>query len=277
MIPQLDQLLPRELKEGNIHIYREPFVGGGAMLFHVKQNYEVEKAIISDINAESITAYQEVQQNVEELIFRLQDLQNVYYSKSEEGQATFYYEMREKFNGKMAAPTELAAQFIFLNKTCFNGLYRVNGKGKFNVPRGNYVNPLICDAGNLRLCSSLLQGVEIHHRSYEANRSEFTAETFCYFDPPYRPLHATTSFTKYQAADFKEEDQRALAAFYNEVHQQGAKLMLSNSDPKSIYPDDDFFELNYPWSHIHRVQTNRTINSNTAERGKTYHLVITND
>ncbi|SOB90333.1 DNA adenine methylase Dam [Ureibacillus xyleni] len=276
VLSQLEQYLPNELKEGKCHTYIEPFVGGGAMLFYVLQRYSIDRAIISDTNSDLITTFLAVKQNVDELISRLKELQEHYYSLEEAEKSIFYYQMRAKFNQKKDASIELAAQFIFLNKTCFNGLYRVNKNGEFNVPIGRYTKPVICDEENLRLCSVVLRNVEIYNQSYEKNSEWFASDVFCFFDPPYRPLNASKSFTKYQAYGFSEDDQIALAAFYSEMNRQGSKLMLCNSDPTSMHPEDDFFDKNYQGCNIHRIQANRSINSNPSRRGKVSELVITN-
>lgn len=276
VLSQLEKYLPNEVKEGKCNTYIENFVGGGSMLFHLLQKYPIKRAIISDINSKLITTYQTVQQNVDELINRLQELQGKYYSLSETEKEAFYYQMRESFNKKNTVNIEKAALFIFLNKTCFNGLYRENKKGEFNVPIGRYIKPIICDEENLRLCSAILQQVEIYYQGYDESSKWFNNHTFCLFDPPYRPVDVTKNFTKYQGEGFNEVEQIKLADFFNEMNKKGSKLMLTNSDPTSLNPDDDFFDRNYRSFNINRIQANRSINSNPSRRGKVSELVITN-
>ena len=165
---------------------------------------------------------------------------------------------------------------IFLNKTCFNGLCRVNKKGLFNVPMGAYKNPLICDEKNLRAVSEKLQNVKIVCGDYRKSAEFIDEHTFVYFDPPYRPLTETASFTAYTENLFNDEEQIELAEFVESMHKKGAKVVVSNSDPKNSNTEDDFFDKIYSAHKIKRVEATRMINCNSEARGKIKELLISN-
>ena len=171
---------------------------------------------------------------------------------------------------------ELAALMIFLNKTCFNGLYRVNGKGEFNVPMGAYKNPLICNEENLMAVSQKLQNVKIVCGDYKESASFIDDETFVYFDPPYRPLNKTSNFTSYTEQLFDDNKQLELAKFVQELDNKGALIVISNSDPKNTDESDNFFDDAYSKQNIHRVSATRMINRNSDARGKINELLISN-
>ncbi|NYE58028.1 DNA adenine methylase [Carboxydothermus ferrireducens] len=191
-----------------------------------------------------------------------------------------YYEIRDEYNSKVSSidhiDIERAAKFIFLNRTCFNGLYRVNKEGKFNVPYGDYKNPTICDERNLYLVSSLLQKVQIFAGDYRESAKYISKDSFVYFDPPYRPLNKTSNFTSYSKSDFTDKDQIELARFYAQMNELGAFLLLSNSDPKNEDPNDNFFDDLYKDFNIYRVMARRSINSDGRGRGLIKELLITN-
>ncbi|MFI3243178.1 MAG: DNA adenine methylase [Akkermansia sp.] len=260
--------------------YAEPFVGGGAVLFDMLSNFQLEEVYISDINADLINVYRIIQQNVDELVTRLQEFQAYYLPLDSEKRKVYYYEKRAQFNmldlGSKLFNVEKAALFIFLNRTCFNGLYRVNKRGLYNVPMGAYKNPCICDEANLRAVSKALQGVHMHCAPYEDVLSFVDESTFVYFDPPYRPLNQTSSFTSYSELEFGDKEQIELAEFAMKLNARGAKLLLSNSDPKNVDVDDDFFDNLYKDFNINRVQATRMINSKSASRGKISELLISN-
>ena len=165
---------------------------------------------------------------------------------------------------------------IFLNKTCFNGLYRVNKKGLFNVPMGSYKNPMICDESNLRAVSDKLQKVKIVCGDYRESAEFIDEHTFVYFDPPYRPITDTASFTAYTENLFNDEEQIELAKFVDDMHRKGAKIVISNSDPKNSNTEDDFFDNIYSAHKIKRVEATRMINSQAQARGKIKELLISN-
>lgn len=281
------QLLPKIRKsypEGmgiTITKYAEPFLGGGAVLFDILSTYQMEEVYVSDINKELINTYQIIRDDVTGLIKLLTQYQNEYVPADNEKRKLYYYKQRDRFNelisnNLFASSVEGAALFIFLNKTCFNGLYRVNRKGLFNVPMGAYKNPLICDADNLRNASKALQNVTIACADYR-NASDFIDErTFVYFDPPYRPLTETSNFTSYTEQLFGDDAQKELAHFVSLMHNKKAKIVVSNSDPKNADASDDFFDTLYAEHRIRRVEATRMINSNSAARGKINELLICN-
>lgn len=260
--------------------YAEPFVGGGAVLFHVLANYPVKKAYISDINADLINTYVIVKTQVEKLIGKLSCIEKEFLAKNETHRKAYYYQKREEFN-TLKAPQQVqkiekAALFIFLNHTCFNGLYRVNRKGEFNVPMGAYRNPLICDIDNLQKVSKLLQKVEIVCADYKNSMGFIDKQTMVYFDPPYRPLTQTASFTSYTKEEFDDAAQIELALYVEKVHSKQAKILLSNSDPHNVNPKDSFFDKLYSAFNIERVLATRMINCKHSARGKIKELLIAN-
>lgn len=271
---------PSMLIEGRIRRYIEPFVGGGAVLFEVLQKYGIDEAYIFDINEDLINTYIVIKNNVESLIDYLSRLEYEYLKLTKDGRKEMYYEIRDLYNSynlkKNPQDIERAAQLIFLNRTCFNGLYRVNRAGFFNVPHGSYKNPTICDEKNLYAVSSLLQRVHIFCSDYTECFKYADKNSFVYFDPPYRPLNGTSSFTSYSKYDFTDEDQVQLAQFFEKVNDTGALLMLSNSDPKNENPDDNFFDELYRKFYIHRVKAKRVINSNGGRRGLISEILVTN-
>ena len=277
LLDTFDKIFPQELIEGKIKTYIEPFVGGGAVLFHILQNYKIEKAQINDINKELINCYRCIKADVEEVIKPLSILEKEYLSS--ENRNKYFYNVRERYNQihlNGHYDYEKCADFIFLNHTCFNGLYRVNKEGKFNVPHGKYKKPLICDKENLRLCSQLLQKVEINFGSYEQVLEKADANTFLYFDPPYRPLLENNSFVSYDKAGFGDIDQIKLSQNYRNLDKQNCLLMLSNSDPKNINEKDNFFDDLYKSFNIERVYAKRMINCQANKRGNITEIVVTN-
>ena len=267
--------------DGKFTKYAEPFVGGGAVLFDVLNKFDLEAIYISDVNRELIGAYKSIKANVDDLIYHLQEYQAAYLPKLTEGRKAYYLKMRVRFNelklaGRDTDQVERAALLIFLNKTCFNGLYRVNKKGAYNVPMGAYKRPLICDEENLRSIAAKLQNVEIVCGDYRNARNFIDEHTFVYFDPPYRPLTATASFTSYTADCFNDDDQIALAKFVDEMADKGAKIVVSNSDPQNTDEKDMFFDDIYAAHNIRRVSANRMINSKATARGKISELLISN-
>lgn len=263
----------------SIKKYAEPFVGGGAVLFDILSNYEMDEVYISDSNRELICTYQNIRDNIDELIEILQEYEEKYIPLAEDERKTIYYENRKKFNELKTNHrecTELAALFIFLNRTCFNGLYRVNAKGEYNVPMGSYKKPCICDERNLRNISSAMKNITIVCGDYHNSDDFIDDNTFVYFDPPYRPLSESSSFTAYTENDFNDRDQEYLAQYISELSDKGAYVVASNSDPKNTNPDDDFFDNLYKDFAIERIYATRMINSKASERGKITELLIYN-
>lgn len=279
LLTEIEKYYPFDDKE--ITKYAEPFVGGGAVLFDILSKYDLKEVYISDINAELINTYRIIRDDIDALISMLEAIQSEFISMDTEHRKAYYLTKREcfndlKVNGTDSVNIEKAALMIFLNKTCFNGLYRVNKKGLFNVPMGAYKNPLICDEENLRAVSETLQNVTIVCGDYRKSTDFIDANTFVYFDPPYRPITDTASFTAYTENLFDDEAQIELAEFVEKMSRIGSKIVISNSDPKNSSADDNFFDELYKAQSIKRVQATRMINCNSELRGKLSELLITN-
>lgn len=279
LIKEIEHYYPFET--GEITKYAEPFVGGGAVLFDILNKYDLEEVYISDINAELINAYRIIRDNIDDLIEILSAMQNDFIPLDTEHRKAYYLDKRNRFNelkvnGDEKINIEKAALMIFLNKTCFNGLFRVNKKGLFNVPMGSYKKPMICDEKNLRAVSNKLQRVTIVCGDYRESSDFIDKNTFVYFDPPYRPITDTASFTAYTENLFNDEEQIELAQFVDEMDKKGAKIVISNSDPKNSNTDDDFFDNIYSAHRIKRVEATRMINCNSEARGKIKELLISN-
>jgi DNA adenine methylase len=237
--------------------YYEPFVGGGALFFSL--NGKIKKAFLSDSNFDLVMAYNAIKKDPDALIERLA-------KHAEKHNEEYYYKVRSKHG--LSDPIDIAARFIYLNKTCFNGLFRVNKKGEFNVPIGRYVNPTIVQRENILLCSKVLQKAKIEIHEFD----EITPQSgdFCYFDPPYHPT-TDTSFTGYTKLDFSEKDQVRLRDFALKLHKSGVKVMLSNSDSKFIR---DIY--NTKAFHIATVQAPRNVKCKPGARGAVNEVLITN-
>jgi len=279
LLNEVENRLPHELKTGEIDTYVEPFVGGGAVFFYIAQRYEsIKHFYLLDINGDLVGCYNAIKHNVESLITELKLLQRRFFALEESEQEQFYLDIRKRFNIEKLSDfrVKTTAKLIFLNKTCYNGLYRVNRKDEFNVPFGGYRNPTICDADNLMNVSEVLQKAEIICGDFEKSEKYITKSTFVYFDPPYRPLNRTACFTSYSKEDFDENAQVRLSDFCRYVDDEGAKFLLSNSDPKNEDPQDHFFEDRYEGFTIDRVKANRAINCKAAGRGQINELLITN-
>jgi len=278
ILSEIREKYPAKLGRG-INKYAEPFIGGGAVLFDVLNNFTLDEVYISDINKELIHTYITIRNSVDELCHVLSKYEKEYLPQDADARKEIYYGKRELFNSvKKHSDTsiELAALFIFLNRTCFNGLYRVNSKGGFNVPQGSYKNPCIFDESNIRAVSQKLQGVTIICGDYKLAADFIDDKTFAYFDPPYRPLSTTASFTAYAQDGFCDTAQAELASFINSMNDKGAHIVASNSDPKNVDEQDNFFDILYATYEISRIQASRSINSNGAKRGKVRELLIAN-
>ena len=279
LLSEINKLYPVELGK-NINKYAEIFVGGGAVLFDILSKYKLDEVYISDKNLELINTYKSIRDNVDILIKSLKEMEEQYIPLNNEDRKIYYYEKREEYNSlKINSEVnniEKAILFIFLNKTCFNGLYRVNKKGKFNVPMGAYKKPKICDEENLKNVSLALKKVKIIYADYRESESFIDEKTFVYIDPPYRPLNITSSFTSYTENDFNDKEQIELAEYINVLNKKGAKIVISNSDPKNNDIDDNFFDKLYDNYNINRVKATRMLNSNASLRGAINELLITN-
>lgn len=277
LLKDIKKSLPHDLSEKKGVTYVEPFVGGGAVLFWILQEFpNITKAVINDINAELICTYQVVKSDVENLIIELSKLQTEYLSLDESARKEYFLYQRNRFNKKQCSNIETAALFIFLNRTCFNGLYRVNTKGHFNVPHGKYSNPKICDEETLRADSAILQRVEILCGDFSQTGKYAGENVLFYFDPPYRPLTATAAFTSYSKDGFDDIEQLRLRNFCNEIAKHKSLFLASNSDPQNVDNNDFFFEHLYKMFSIKRVSATRMINSKGNGRGAISEIMISN-
>lgn len=278
LIEQLEALLPTDFDRWENVTYIEPFVGGGAMLFHMLQNHKnIRTAVINDINSDLTTCYKVVRDNPTELIDSLKEIQQEYYSlKSEDTRKQFYILMRDEFNKKSLTPIKNTTLFFFLNRTCFNGLYRVNKTGLFNVPFGKYETPTICDPVTIYADSELLHNVEIMTGDYQHTFNKACGKTLFYFDPPYRPLSNTSSFNDYAKETFNDLAQERLKLFCDRIEEAGYSFMLSNSDCFNTPAKDRFFEDLYLAYTIDRVWAARFVNANPAKRGRLQEILVHN-
>ena len=267
--------------DGTITKYAEPFVGGGAVLFDILNKYDLDEVYISDINTELINTYCIVRDDVDVLIKLLSSMQSELWPLDTDSRKDYYIMKRKRFNDLKintykTVNIEKAALMLFLNKTCFNGLFRVNKKGLFNVLMGAYKTPLICDEKNLYAASEKLQNITIVCGDYRDAADFIDRKTFVYFDPPYRPITETASFTAYNETIFNDDKQIELAQFTDAMDKKYAKILISNSDPKNSNADDDFFDKLYSGRKIRRVASSRMINCNGSARGKIKELLISN-
>lgn len=285
LLGEFEKRIPAELKEGKLSTFIEPFVGGGAVFFDFNSVFDFSKCHIFDINEELFLAYTVVRDDVDSLVDHLGELSSRYLSRNDTLRKEFFYQIRDEFNQTKAeinlnrfesSWTNRVARLIFLNRTCFNGLFRVNSRGQFNVPFGRYKNPKILNADLLIVDSEVLQNTEIHCGDFALSAPHISDTSFVYFDPPYRPLNQTSSFTNYSKDGFNDDEQRRLARFFKECDRTGARLMLSNSDPKNINPDDDFFDTLYAEYRIERVPAKRMINCDRTKRGEISEIIVTN-
>lgn len=279
LLDDIASVFPDELVDKNF-TYVEPFVGSGAVLFWVLNTFadRVERVVINDVNADLINTYQMIKDQPKHLIECLKTYQDKFIQLDhKEAQKEYYYEQRALYNSRQSESLIQAALFIFLNRTCFNGLYRVNRKNEFNVPMGDYKKPLICDAENLLNVSKALQRVEILCGDYQQVLSLVEGNrTWFYFDPPYRPLSETSSFNAYAKDTFDDEAQIRLASFCKKLDEMGYYWVLSNSDPKNIDENDHFFDALYSDFYIQRVLAKRAINAKADKRGQLNELLIRN-
>ncbi len=277
LLDDIKKSLPHNFSQRKGVTYVEPFVGGGAVLFWILQEYpNITKAIINDINEELICTYRVIKNDVENLIIELERLQTEYLPLDEVSRKNYYLARRECFNRKDNSELETAALFIFLNRTCFNGLYRVNSKGKFNVPHGRYSNPKICDEKTLRADSAVLQRVEILCGDFAQTGIYAGDNVLYYFDPPYRPLTETSAFTSYSKDGFDDAEQLRLRDFCSQIAKHQSLFVASNSDPQNVNNKDDFFDQLYEKFSIKRVSAARMINSKGSGRGAISEIMISN-
>ncbi|MBI2642961.1 MAG: DNA adenine methylase [Nitrosarchaeum sp.] len=261
LIPIINQNLP-----DSFGTYYEPFLGGGALLFHILTDKNGQKCSISDLNSDLVLAYTTIRDRIDSLVASLKNHEKNYQKNSE----SYYYSIRES---NPRSEIEKTSRLIFLNRTCFNGLYRVNSKGKFNVPLGKYSNPNIVNEENLRAVSHILQSsrISIKCRDFEAVLRDAKKGDLIYFDPPYQPVSATANFTSYTNKDFTYDDLTRLAELCLKLDSRGCNVLLSNSDSKEVA---EVFAKN-TWK-ITRIEANRSINSNSKKRTGHFELLIKN-
>tara|TARA_B100000767_G_scaffold189667_1_gene176954 strand:+ start:1349 stop:2245 length:897 start_codon:yes stop_codon:yes gene_type:complete len=282
LLPVLIESLPMRPKDG--YNYAEAFLGGGALFFELKNRGWIKSATLNDANPELILCYRTIRDSIEVVLNELRSIEEA-FPKDLELQSDFFYEARKEWNSKICEsiekyPKRLVARrvalTIFLNKTCYNGLFRVNTKGEFNTPFGKYKNPKICDEANLRNVSESLHNVELICGDYSDLSNRNTTFDLIYFDPPYRPLTTSASFTAYNKSGFNDENQKELANFVNTVSETDTHILLSNSDPKVADSEDDFFDVLYERFHIKRILASRMINSKGDGRGKITEILVSN-
>lgn len=278
LIKQLIEYLPANFNEYKNVTYVEPFVGGGAMLFYMLTHYpNIKRAVINDINQDLISCYKLIKSNPNKLILLLRNIEKEYRQLSSvDEKRVYYYQMREKYNNDVLSSDERAACFIFLNKTCFNGLYRVNSNGRFNVPFGRYKSPKICDEDVILADHKVLKKVDIYIGAYcNITKHLGKSSNFLYIDPPYRPLSNTSSFRAYSNSPFGDQQQVELKRFCDRLTRSGCDLMLSNSDSKNEN-GSSFFEDLYEGYNLNRILAPRYINANKNKRNKLHEVVILN-
>lgn len=258
LLTQLEPLFPKKIDR-----YFEPFLGSGAVFFFIMQKYSPKEVFLSDANEQLIITYQAIKDDVDSLIKRLRKHKLEYLKDPK----TYYYAVRAT-DPSTLSKIDIAARFLFLNRTCFNGLYRVNSKGKFNVPIGSYKNPDVVQEEKLLAASKLLKHVTLSHGSFESIAPQLRKNDFVYLDPPYHPLHAT-SFTRYAMDDFNEKDQEKLRDFFDVATKKGVLCMESNSDTP-------FIRKLYAKHHVVTVRARRLINSKAEHRGEINEVVVLN-
>lgn len=280
LIPTIEAFLPKDIQSRDQLTYVEPFLGSGAVMFWFLKTFpNVRHAVINDINTDLTQAFEIIKTAPLDLIENLEKIQQHYYRyTSEEDRLAFFLEKREEFNSRHLSALKNTALLIFLNRTCFNGLYRVNSKNRFNVPFGKYKKPKICDATTIMANSVILQRVTILNGDYEETLKYVGEDCFFYFDPPYKPISKTSSFNAYAKDAFNDDEQIRLKKFCDQLSAKGFDWLLSNSDPKNNDPNDNFFDDLYrdPSIYIERVKAKRLINANADKRGEIYELLISN-
>lgn len=273
LIAEIERRLPPLVRESEF-TYVEPFAGSGAVLFWMLNNFNLKKAVINDINADLINVYQIIKTAPQDLINELKNFQTNFHELEgdEEEKKEYYYYQRHLYNERTEPLVTQAALFIFLNRTCFNGLYRVNKRNHFNVPMGSYKRPTICDEQNILAVSEALQDVKILNGDFEKTLDFADENTFFYLDPPYKPLSITSNFNSYAEKEFDDNEQIRLRDFCVKLDAQNAKWMLSNSHVH----ENDFLEKLFERFRINRVKAKRFINSKADKRGSLDELLITN-
>ena len=285
LLTDINSILPKNID--NITTYIEPFIGGGAVMFDIVPKMKnVEKVIINDLNSKLINVYRNIKDNHEQLITKLIELETEYLGYNKKGKEEMFYLIREKFNEHKKIYSDKdpvfyinnAVYFIFLNKTCFNGLYRENAQGLFNTPWNKAMNPTICDIDNITAVSEFLNkyNVEILCGDYKEIEKYADIGTFVYFDPPYRPISNTSAFTSYTKSKFNDDDQKQLKMLCDRLNKKKCLIMLSNSDSMNSNPPDPFFDDLYREYYITKLFARRNINSKGDKRNKITEILVTN-
>jgi len=285
LLKELEKRLPPLIKKSKvIDCYVEPFVGGGAFFFYLKRYYVIKKSYLMDNNQDLILTYRVIKRQPAKLIKKLSFLENKYSKYDNVKRQDFYYDIRNKFNNQSRKFDfnkfsdewiNRASLLIFLNKTCFNGLFRQNNSGDFNVPHGRYKNPKICDVNNLNKVSKALCDTKIICGDFAKCKKYVISGSLVYFDPPYKPLNTTSSFTAYTKSGFCDKEQLRLAELCKECSKKNVYVLLSNSDPKNEDMSNNFFDEIYNGFNIQRVMANRMINCQGDKRGQIKELIIT--
>ena len=284
LLTDINNSLPQNID--NITTYIEPFIGGGAVMFDIVPKMKnIEKVIINDLNSKLINVYRNIKDNHELLITKLIELETEYLNYNKKGKEEMFYLIREKFNEHKKIYSDKdpvfyinnAVYFIFLNKTCFNGLYRENAQGLFNTPWNKSMNPLICDIKNITAVSEFLRhyNVQILCGDYKEIEKYADENTFVYFDPPYRPISNTSAFTSYTKSKFND-DQKQLKMLCDRLNKKKCLIMLSNSDSMNSNPPDPFFDDLYREYYITKLFARRNINSKGDKRNKITEILVTN-
>ena len=280
LIPAIKNALPKDFSHRESITYIEPFIGSGAVLFWLLQEYpNIHKAVINDINSDLTQAYSTIKNTPEALIDVLKNIEETYYNlSSEDARKDYFLQNRTEFNKRIANPVQNTALLIFLNKTCFNGLYRVNSKNHYNVPFGKNHNPNICDTETILADSRILQKVTILNGDYSKTLRHSAQDTFFYIDPPYKPISRTSRFNSYANETFDDKEQVRLKKFCVSLSKKGHQWLLSNSDSRNINPNDNFFDELYSGKNmfVNRVKAKRAINSKVGKRGQINELLISN-
>jgi len=278
LIHEIERNLPSNINK-ETYTFIEPFAGSGAIMFWILNKYpNIKNAIINDINTDLTDCYLAIKSNVDELIDILGKWEKEYHNLTDdlEVRKEYYYEKRTIYNSRTSKKLKQSALFIFLNRTCFNGLYRVNRKNEFNVPIGSYKKPQICNSENLLAVSKLLQRVTVLNGDYSETIKHTSDNTLFYFDPPYKPLSETSSFNSYSKDEFDDKQQIRLKEFCDKLDNEKHQWILSNSDVKGKDSSNNFFDDLYSQFNILRVNARRNINANPTKRGRLTELLITN-
>lgn len=284
LLNDIDDNLPPEIKKNGIVNYYEPFLGSAAVFLFLKQKYGIKNACLFDINSNLISTFKMVQNQTGSLIKELKLLNKAFKSKNNEKRKIYFNTRRDEFNNLLLSVNQKgiqklirkAALTIFLNRTCFNGLYRVNKAGQFNVPFGRYENPRILDEENILAVSEALKNVVLEFRNFKSLPEVVKKDAFIYYDPPYSPLNKTSNFTSYSEFEFSLNEQEELAKVYTLLDKKGIKQLLSNADLKNSNIQNDFHDNLYNKYTIKRISASRVINSKATKRGKISEILVRN-